>query len=304
MIDYDAHKWTDHLFDIKGSMAREIIGRVMAVVGWSAAVVAVHKYVFPVAVPSTLHSLVGVALGLLLVFRTNASYDRFWEGRKAWGGMVNESRNLARALQTFLPDRPDLRERAVRWTSCFCYATMNSLRSVRGLGPQADFLPSAEVSRVEGADHPPLAAAIQISTAIAEARQSGHLSDYLAASIDNNVQQLIGYLGVCERIHKTPLPFAYVVHLRRALLIYCVTLPFALLEPFGWYTVLDTLLVAYIFFGVEEIGVEIEDPFGIDDNDLPLEDICQTIERNITAVLEMPPGEHTGGSVDLIKRAG
>ena len=71
MIDYDAHKWSDHFFDVKGSMAREIIGRVLAVVGWSAAVVTVHKYVLPVAVPSTLHSLVGVALGLLLVFRTN-----------------------------------------------------------------------------------------------------------------------------------------------------------------------------------------------------------------------------------------
>jgi putative membrane protein len=288
MIDYDAHKWTDHLFDIKGSMAREIIGRVMVFVGWSAAVVIVHKYVFPIAVPSTLHSLVGVALGLLLVFRTNASYDRFWEGRKAWGGIVNESRNLARALHAFLPDRPDLRERAVRWTSCFSYAAMHSLRGTRGLGPQAAWLPPSEVSNVENADHPPLAVAIQISTAIAEARRDGHLSDFLAATIDNNVQQLIGYLGVSERIHKTPLPFAYVVHLRRALLIYCTTLPFALLDPFGWYTVLDVLLVAYIFFGVEEIGVEIEDPFGVDDNDLPLEAICATVERNLIAIIASP----------------
>ncbi|MES2465093.1 MAG: bestrophin family ion channel [Armatimonadota bacterium] len=296
MIDYDAHKWIDHLFDIKGSMAREIIGRVMTVVGWSAAVVAVHKHVFPIAVPSTLHSLVGVALGLLLVFRTNASYDRFWEGRKAWGGIVNESRNLARALHVFLPERPDLRERALRWTSCFSYAAMHSLRGTSGLGPQALLLPPDEVSRVENATHTPLAAAVQISEAIAEARRDGHLSDYLAATIDNNVQQLIDFLGVCERIHKTPLPFAYVVHLRRALLIYCLTLPFALLDPFGWYTVLDTLLVTYIFFGVEEIGVEIEDPFGVDDNDLPLEAICQTIERSLLQVLDSPTSVPLKGS--------
>ncbi len=292
MIDYDAHNWTDHLFDIKGSMAREIIGRVMAVVGWSAAVVVVHKYVFPISVPSTLHSLVGLALGLLLVFRTNASYDRFWEGRKAWGGIVNESRNLARALHAFLPDRPGLRERAIRWTSCFSYASMHSLRGTvgSGLGPQAALLPPAEVDQVQRSGHPPLAVAIQISAVIAEARREGYLSDYLAITIDNNVQQLIDFLGVSERIHRTPLPFAYVVHLRRALLIYCITLPFALLEPFGWYTILDTLLVAYIFFGVEEIGVEIEDPFGVDDNDLPLEAICATIERNLLEVLNMPSG--------------
>ena len=91
----------------------------------------------------------------------------------------------------------------------------------------------------------------------------------------------MGYLGGCERIRKTPLPFAYVVHLRRALVIYCFTLPFALVETFGWVTVLDTLLVAYVFFGIEEIGVEIEGPFGFDDNDLPLEAICETIQHNV-----------------------
>ena len=295
MIEYDAHNWTDHLFDVKGSMLKEIIGRLLLVVGWSALVVAVHLYVFPVAVPSTLHSLVGVALGLLLVFRTNASYDRFWEGRKAWGGIVNESRNVARFSAAYLSDRPDLRERIVRWTIVFSYATMHCLRNDRGIGPQAELLPEDEVLSVRDAQHVPLAAATQISKAINAAREQGHLSDYLAATLDNNVQLLIGYLGVCERIHRTPLPFAYVVHLRRALLIYCITLPFALLDPFGWYTVLDVLLVSYIFFGIEEIGVEIEDPFGVDDNDLPLESICQNIERNLLATLgpeaRVPVGE-------------
>jgi putative membrane protein len=104
--------------------------------------------------------------------------------------------------------------------------------------------------------------------------------------LDQNVQLLIDYLGGCERIHKTPLPFAYVVHLRRALILYCFTLPFALVESFGWGTILDTLLVAYVFFGIEEIGVEIENPFGQDDNDLPLERICATIEQNLQALLD------------------
>jgi putative membrane protein len=104
-------------------------------------------------------------------------------------------------------------------------------------------------------------------------------------TLDNNVQLLIDYIGACERIHKTPLPFAYVVHLRRALILYCLTLPFALIESYGWSTVIDTLLIAYILFGIEEIGVEIEDPFGKDDNDLPLEQICATIERNLLSVI-------------------
>jgi Predicted membrane protein len=289
LVEYDAHKWTDHLFDIRGSMIREIIGRLGILIVWSALVVAVHRYVMPVAIPSTLHSLVGVALGLLLVFRTNASYDRFWEGRKAWGGMVNESRNLARAAATFLKARPDLRRRIVYWNIAFVCACMHSLRGERGIGPIAAQLPQEEVADVLDAQHVPLAVAMRISQAIAQARTDGDLTDYLTVTLDNNVQLLIDYLGVCERIHRTPLPFAYVVHLRRSLMIYCATLPFALLEPFGWYTLIDTLLVGYIFFGIEEIGVEIEDPFGWDDNDLPLEDICKTIEQNLLATLEDRP---------------
>src|SRR5882724_10694694 len=97
MIDYDAHNWRSHLLDIKGSMVREIIGRVLLCVVWSALVVAFSEFVSPeIGIPSTVHSLVGTALGLLLVFRTNASYDRFWEGRRMWGSIINESRNLAR----------------------------------------------------------------------------------------------------------------------------------------------------------------------------------------------------------------
>jgi putative membrane protein len=303
MIEYDAHKWDGHLFDIKGSMVRQVAGRVLLITAWSAGVVAIHKYVQPVAVPSTLHSLVGVALGLLLVFRTNASYDRFWEGRKAWGGMVNESRNLARATHAYLPESGNRREQIVRWTICFVYATMYSLRRTTAnkestdasgleIGPQAKNLPAAEVAALAKTGHVPMAISFRISELIADARNKGQISDVTAAMLDNNVHLLVGYLGVCERIHKTPLPFAYVVHLRRALLIYCLTLPFALLDPFGWYTVLDTFLLAFIFFGIEEIGVDIEDPFGEDDNDLPLDAICQTIERNLLGTLSATETAH------------
>lgn len=292
MIVYDSHKWTDHLFDVRGSMLRQIIGRVLLFVGWSGVVVLIHEHVRPVAVPSTLHSLVGLALGLLLVFRTNASYDRFWEGRKAWGSIVNESRNLARAAQAYLPaGAPECRT-VVLWTCAFAYATMHALRgSEVRLGPSAAQLPSYEVHAVRTADHVPLAIARKISAALAQARDRGALSDYMLGRLDQNVQLLIDYVGACERIHRTPLPFAYVVHLRRALILYFLTLPFALLDAFGWVTVVDTLLVAYVFFGIEEIGVQIEDPFGEDDNDLPLEQICATIERNLLALVDEPRPE-------------
>jgi ion channel-forming bestrophin family protein len=286
MIEYDSHSWTHHFLDIKGTVVRQIFWRVMLVVAWSGVVVAFHFYVRPVGVPSTVHTLIGVALGLLLVFRTNASYERFWEGRKLWGGIVNESRNLARAAAAFLRDRPERLRPIILWTAAFGYASMNSLRGRRSLGPVASRLTKDEVAVALSAQHLPSAVARRITDLLVEARTAGQLTDYVVVNIDGNVQLLLDYIGGCERIQKTPLPFAYVVHLRRALILYCLTLPFALVESYGWSTILDTLLIAYVLFGIEEIGVEIENPFGEDDNDLPLEQICSTIEQNLLAVIE------------------
>ncbi|MDX1983626.1 MAG: bestrophin family protein [Bryobacteraceae bacterium] len=286
MIDYDPHHWFDHFFDIKGSMFREIVGRVAFLVVWAAAVTAVHHFVFPLAIPATVHTLVGTALGLLLVFRTNASYDRFWEGRKMWGGIINETRNLCRAAWPFLKTEPARFRELTEWVTAFPYASMNHLRGSSGVGPSAP----ETVRAMETAQHVPLAVARGISERLAEARAAGLMTEYAQMSIDQYNGLLIQYLGACERIHRTPLPFAYVVHLRRALILYCMTLPFALLEPFHWWDVPAVLMLSYTFLGIEEIGVEIEDPFGEDENDLPLERFCETIEGNLRGLVVSAPG--------------
>ena len=284
MIQYDPHKWLDHFFDIRGSLVREIFVRVALCVAWSAGVVAFHKHVHDVSMPSLLHTLMGVALGMLLVFRTSSSYDRFWEGRKLWGGIVNETRNLIRGASVHLKDDPALLARLTRWTAAFPWAAMHSLRGTDGLGPQAHELPAAQAREAMDAQSTVLAVATNITRCLREARDKALISDIILASLDQNIQQLVDYIGGCERIRKTPMPFAYAVHLRRALVLYCFTLPFAMVETFGWTTVVDVLVLAYTFFGIEEIGVEIEGPFGDDDNDLPLEDICETIHKNLYAL--------------------
>lgn len=290
MTKYDPHKFVRHLFVLKGSVAPKIIWRVLFFTGWSASILLFHRFVQTVAVPSTVHTLVGVALGLLLVFRTNSSYERFWEGRKLWGGIVNESRNLARSASAFLRDAPLAVESIILWAAAFSYASMHSLRGTASLGPLEERLPEAEVAETLAARHVPMAVALRVSNHLAEVRANGHLSDYVMMGIDSNVQQLIDYLGACERIQKTPLPFAYVVQLRRALVLYCLTLPFALVGEFGLSTIAYTLIVSYILFGIEEIGVEIENPFGTDYNDLPLEQICSTIEHDLLAIIEEKRG--------------
>jgi putative membrane protein len=278
MIPYDPHHWWRHLFNLRGGVVREILGRIGVFVVWSIALTWIHLNVHKIDVPATGHTLAGTALSLLLVFRTNASYDRFWEGRKLWGGVVNETRNLLRAAAVNIPSLELLR-RLVVWTAVYPYALTRVLRGEGALGPAAALLPAAEVQRVLAAGNAGVAVAMRMSSVIAEARQRGLISDYVQLQIDQNVQLLIDYQGGCERIVKTPLPFAYMLHLRRTLILFILGLPFALVESFGWATIPVVALVAHTFLGIEEIGVEIEDPFGTEDNDLPLEQISASIGR-------------------------
>lgn len=291
MIEYDPHRWIDHLLDIKGSMLRQLSTRLLPCTLWAVVVTVVHHDFVALAISPQAHLLIGLVLGLLLVFRTNASYDRFWEGRKLWGSIINETRNLARVSNVLLADAPDLLRELLGWTMAFPWTALHALRGGRGLGPAAAWLPPAAVETWAKAGHGPLAVARNMTALLDQARRRGLLSDILFAELDRNVQQLIDYIGSCERIHRTPLPFAYVVHLRRVLILYVYTLPLALQEPFGWEAIPATLLLAFALFGVEEIGVEIEDPFGLDDNDLPLEKFCATIERNLRELLPTGPSD-------------
>lgn len=297
MIEYDPHNWRSHLLDVKGSMLREIRSRILFAIIWSGAITAAyeiwHYGIKPAdrlpLLPLTVHLLIGTALGLLLVFRTNSSYDRFWEGRRMWGNIINESRNLARLSSVALAAAPDVRARLLSWASAFPYAVMHQLRgSPKSLGAGGERLPAGDVQRIVAQEHPPLAVAREMTLSLDTARSRGVISEYLFVALDQNVQLLVDYVGACERIHKTPMPFAYMVHLRRVILLYCYSLPLALVRDYDWWTIPATLFVAFVLLGIEEIGVEIEDPFGHDDNDLPLENFCETIRRNIEEMSEKP----------------
>ena len=290
MIEYDPQNWRSHLFDIKGSMLREIRARILVPLLWAAAVTLMYEWWHfgdkpeerTAMLPTTMHVLIGTALGMLLVFRTNSSYDRFWEGRRMWGNIINESRNLARLGGVALAAVPELRERMFAWLIAFPVAAMNQLRGrAKELGVAAEKLSEEERRLALDHQHVPLAIARKITCCLDEARQRGAISDYHFIALDQNVQLLVDYLGACERIHRTPMPFAYMVHLRRVILIYCYSLPLALVADFSWWTIPATFFVGFVLLGIEEIGVEIEDPFGNDDNDLPLEAFCETIRKNV-----------------------
>ncbi len=288
MTSYNPRRWTSHLFDIEGSLVREILGRVMATVVWSAVVVALYHYgpgfCRSLVIPSTGHALVGTALGLLLVFRTNSSYDRFWEGRKQWGSIVNECRNLARQSSVWLAADRSLVREIIGWTIAFPFATMQRLRNLPDMGTVLRDVSPADEVRVKSSLNGPLAVACVITSRLRSARDRGLIDGLQLSALDHNLQLLVDYSGACDRIRTTPLPFAYAVHLRRVLIVYCFTLPLALVQEFGWATIPTTLLISYSLFGVEEIGVEIEDPFGETANDLPIHSICLDIENVLNEI--------------------
>lgn len=282
MTEYDPRQWTSHLCDIEGSMVREILGRVSVCVAWSVIVVLLYQLgpeVFRhLAISSTPHSLVGAALGLLLVFRTNSSYDRFWEGRKLWGGIVNETRNLVRQISVWIASDPELARDLINWTILFPYTTVQRLGRPINFDAELKVISSSDIEVMLKSRHLPLAVSRVITSRILSARDRGLIDSIQLSALDHNVQQLIDYCGACERIRSTPIPYAYAVHLRRVLIAFCLTLPMAVVKDFGWATVFVTLLISYALFGIEEIGVEIEDPFGDSMNDLPIPSYCEAIE--------------------------
>ena len=260
MIQYDPHHWRSHLFDIRGSMLREIFARVAICVILALLVVIWHQFglireipfmetrgprdlvlrelvalarAVPVSIPVTGHMLTGVALGLLLVFRTNVSYERFWEGRRQWGNIVNDCRNLARLSSSLLKNDSELFGSLLRWTIGFPWSVMNHLRGQKKLGPVAAELSATDVAVTESAQHVPFAVSRRMTEQVEIAKERGLISDIQQMTLDGGIQRLMDALGACERIHLTPLPFAYMVHLRRALIIYLMTLPMGLVKEFG-----------------------------------------------------------------------
>ena len=259
MIDYEPRRWRSHFFDVRGTMLREILYRVMFCAVAAVVAVVLRRLGHTPHLPDEPHLFVGPALALLLVFRTNTANDRYWEGRKLWGSIVNAARNLDRKARSLLVEHRPLAEAVID----FCWATRARLGGT---------IPTAATA---------LAAAARMTDLVTTAQRGGAITDVQQAMLDRDVSMLVDCLGGCERIALTPLPFAYVVHLRRALLLYCGTLPFVLVETFGVYTIPATLFVSYILLGIEEIGMEIENPFGNAPNHLQIDRICTSLEATL-----------------------
>jgi ion channel-forming bestrophin family protein len=233
-----------------------------------------------------------VVLGLMLVFRTNTAYERFWEGRKLWGGIVNTIRNLARQIWINVEERTagDRYEKkaVLELLIAFAIATKQHLRQ-EAIAEIEPLLSLDRYSTLKTTNNPPLEIVVWVQDYLQEQSQMGKLHVYQLSKMQDSLNLLVDNLGGCERVLKTPIPLAYAIHLKQLLLIYTFTLPFQFIEKLGWFTPLIIILVSFTLFGIEQIGIEIENPFGHDDNDLPLDGICQTIKNNIADLMLVEP---------------
>jgi putative membrane protein len=234
----------------------------------------------------SMHSLLGIVLGLFLVFRTNTAYDRWWEGRKLWGSMVNNTRNFALKLNAFLED-DDLENR--QWFSDMIPHFVVSVKEHLRKGVNAANWVGIDpvlLEDLEGAKHIPNRLSSLIYQRVNLLYKKGVFTGDQLLLLDREMKEFSEILGACERIKNTPIPYSYTMYFKQFIFLYVITLPFAFVTTSGFITIPIVVIITFVLLSVELIAEEIEDPFGMDVNDLPTDDLAAKIKENVNEILD------------------
>ena len=229
---------------------------------------------------SIMHGMLGFVISLLLAYRTNTAYDRWWEGRKLWGSLVNSSRNLALKLSVMLTDEKDknfLRQVIPAYASILSKHLSNKEVS-KMLYENIDL-------EIDHQKHKPNQVAKSIFEKINELYKSGKITGDQLITINNELQTFTDVCGACERIKNTPIPYSYSAFIKKFIFFYIMTLPFGYAFSLGYYSIPVVIFTFYVLASLELIAEEIEDPFGDDANDLPTEKISENIKKHVEEIL-------------------
>jgi len=279
------------LFVRRGSLVHRIYGQQLFIFALSCVVVMAHGQLFlwKVTLNASPFSLMGVAFAIFLGFRINASYDRYWEARKQWGCVLVESRNLTRQALTLVTAGSPVRPFVLGLIGFSC-TMRNQLRGQKATIGTDDLLPDDVCRQLISARSAPTLVLLWLGRQLQGWREARRLDPMLAQKMESSLDALSLALGSCERIANTPLPFAYSVVLHRSVYLYCALLPFGLVDSIGLMTPLVVSFVSYTFFALEALSDEIEDPFGLADNDLALDAIVASVHASLLEMLgEVPP---------------
>ncbi|MCS5582888.1 bestrophin family protein [Marinobacter qingdaonensis] len=290
MIIHPNTNWIAILTTLRGSIARRIAPRCILITALASLIVWVES-LYPAtfqgssAMPFT---LLGLSLSIFMSFRNNACYARWWEGRQMWGKIIIEIRSFSREVSTLTDNH--LRIELVHALCGFAHSLNARLRDRDEFEASRPWLP--DTFRGDDCHNVSDAILMHVGRCCSDLADRAQISEWRYITLEQRLVGLSEAQANCERIKNTPLPFPYTLLLHRTTLIFCLLLPFALAQPLGWLAPLFTSIVSYTFFGLDTIGDELEDPFGFDENDLPIDAMVRSIERDIfgaSAQASLPP---------------
>ncbi len=292
MISYNPKSWLGFLFKFhKADTVRKLFPLIVFISFYSWVIVYVEAEYLKLSATSyaknipTMHSLLGFAISMLLVFRTNTAYDRWWEGRKLWGSLVNNSRNLAVKLNSILP-ADDQRSRSF-FKKCipqFAFELKNHLQNER-TRLSLDEAPHPEIPNFDTSKHIPNQVVMLMMNKINLLHRDEKISGYQLLFLNSELQSFLDICGACERIKNTPIPYSYSAFIKKFIFFYVVTLPLGFALSLGYITIPIVAFMFYVLASLELIAEEIEEPFGKDENDLPMARMSENISKNVHDIL-------------------
>ena len=278
-------------FTLRGSILPKVYPQIL-LIGLISALITNIQHGFPSSFSSysvAPFTLLGIALSLFLGFRNNASYQRWWEARGLWGQLVYDARSLCRQALSYIDeDKPigrDTQRRLIYLSIAFTHAVRHRLRNTSPWEDIERFVDPKYHSKMRQAKNLPDYLMRLMGKELGHCRKQHLLSEQMVQNMDERLNSMTVVLAACERIHNTPLPFAYTLLVHRTTYLYCFMLPFGLVSSLGWVTPLICSVIAYTFFGLDALSEELELPFGLADNQLPLTALSRTIEINLLEAL-------------------
>ena len=292
MISYNPKDWLRFLFTLhRTDTVRQLFPLILFIGFYSWCIVYLESNYLKLTQNSyaknitTMHSLLGFAISMLLVFRTNTAYDRWWEGRKLWGSLVNNSRNLAVKLNSIL-SREDEKNRSFfkkiipLFASELCIHLQNEKTRLA-----LDTDPHPEIAGFDSSKHIPNQIVGLMMNKVHLLHRDKSISDYQLLFLNNELQSFLDICGACEQIKNTPIPYSYSAFIKKFIFFYVITLPLGFALSLGYLTIPVVIFIFYVLASLEIIAEEIEDPFGKDDNDLPMQKIATSIGKNVVDIL-------------------
>ncbi|KHL25016.1 hypothetical protein PK98_14390 [Croceibacterium mercuriale] len=285
MIVRDKPTGLDLAFAMRGSIVPHIAPRVLLMVLFAGVLVWVDmEWRRLPRIDSAAYSSFGLALSLFLGFRNAAAYERWWEARKLWGGLLADMRSLAREAELFIADKSP-RHDLLRGALAFLHLHRANLR-----GLEDDQKALALAGPMAQGVHPPDAMLDVMTWRLAEAAGAGAIDGFGLRALSTRLSNIALRQAGCERIAVTPLPYVYSLLIHRTIWLFCLLLPFALVGPAGWMTPVFVAIVGYVFLGLAEVTEELAHPFAMTANGLPLDAICRAAEISLAPHLgEQPP---------------